>query len=217
MDRFRPLRRIQVESEPAKPAPAAAAAGGGDAQEDEPLAPAAALLMGAKVRRRAAVLRDCKGDYIGVPSDPCLAKILSKQGDNKVLFADKVLRFTQSGKMKRRILVITDFALYIVDPDADILKRRIALAAVDKLCISNLSDNFLAIIVPTEYDCLIASTRKKEIVDTIVKAIKSTSEYEPEVASSNRFEYHAAAEVTKEIAFEEVDGGIKTRITTKAK
>jgi hypothetical protein len=89
--------------------------------------------------------------------------------------------------MKRRILVITDFALYLVDPDADILKRRIALAAVDKLCISNLSDNFFAIIVPTEYDCLMASTRKKEIVNVIVKAIKSTSEFEPEVAFSNRY------------------------------
>jgi hypothetical protein len=32
-----------------------------------------------------------------------------------------------------------------------------------------------------------ASTRKKEIVDVIVKAIKSTSEFEPEVASSNRY------------------------------
>ena len=83
--------------------------------------------------------------------------------------------------------MITDFALYLVDPDADILKRRIALAAVDKLYISNLSDNFFAIIVPTEYDCLMASTRKKEIVNVIVKAIKSTSEYEPEVASSNRY------------------------------
>lgn len=89
--------------------------------------------------------------------------------------------------MKRRILVITDFALYLVDPDADILKRRIALTAVDKLCISKLSDNFFAIIVPTEYDCLMASTRKKEIVDIIIKAIKSNSEYQPQVASSNRY------------------------------
>uniref|UniRef100_J3L200 TH1 domain-containing protein n=2 Tax=Oryza brachyantha TaxID=4533 RepID=J3L200_ORYBR len=119
--------------------------------------------------------------------------------------------------MKRRILVITDFALYLVDPDADILKRRIALAAVDKLCISKLSDNFFAIIVPTEYDCLMASTRKKEIVDIIIKAIKSTSEYEPQVASSNRFEYHAAAEVIKEVEFEEAEGGVKTRIMHKAK
>jgi len=77
---------------------------------------------------------------------------------------------------------------------------------VDKLYISNLSDNFFAIIVPTEYDCLMASTRKKEIVNVIVKAIKSTSEYEPEVASSNRFEYHAAAEVIKVVEFEDADG-----------
>ncbi|EAY75007.1 hypothetical protein OsI_02906 [Oryza sativa Indica Group] len=219
MDRFRPLRRIQVDPEPAAaapPLPAAAAANGG-AGEDMSAAPAAGLLMASRVRRRSAVYRDCKGDYIGVPNDPCLTKILSKQGDNKVLFADKVLKFTQSGKMKRRILVITDFALYLVDPDADILKRRIALAAVDKLCISKLSDNFFAIIVPTEYDCLMASTRKKEIVDIIIKAIKSNSEYQPQVASSNRFEYHAAAEVIKEVEFEEAEGGVKTRITHKAK
>lgn len=77
MDRFRQLRPIQVEPEPAEP-PAAGA--GGDAEGDQSPAPAAGLLMGAKVRRRAAVYRDCKGDYIGVPNDPCLTKILSKQG-----------------------------------------------------------------------------------------------------------------------------------------
>jgi hypothetical protein len=71
--------------------------------------------------------------------------------------------------------------------------------------------------VPTEYDCLMASTRKKEIVDIIIKAIKSNSEYQPQVASSNRFEYHAAAEVIKEVEFEEAEGGVKTRITHKAK
>ena len=73
MDRFRPLRRIQVEPEPAEPPPAAA-----DGDESPP--PVAGLLMAAKVRRRAAVYRDCKGDYVGVPNDPCLTKILSKQG-----------------------------------------------------------------------------------------------------------------------------------------
>ncbi|XP_010924811.2 uncharacterized protein [Elaeis guineensis] len=173
------------------------------------------LFMGMKVRRRASIHRDCKGDYIGIPSDPFLSKMLSKQGDNTVLFADTVLKFTGSGKMKRRILVITDFAVYLVDPDADVLKRRIALAAVDKLCLSELSDNFLAIIIPTEYDLLMASTRKTEIVTMLVKATKSTSEYELEVVCSNRFEYNAAADMVKEVEFEEVDGGIRTRFTKK--
>jgi hypothetical protein len=78
MDRFRPLSRIQVEPGRVDPPPPTAAGGGGT--EEMVPAPAAGLLMGAKVRRRAAVYRDCKGDYIGVPNDPCLAKILSKQG-----------------------------------------------------------------------------------------------------------------------------------------
>ncbi|OVA06374.1 Myosin tail 2 [Macleaya cordata] len=161
--------------------------------------------MGVKVRRRASLHRDYRGDYLDVPSQPSLMKILDKQGDRKVLFADKVLKFTGSGKMKRRVLLITDFAIYIVDPESGSLKRRIALAAVDKLCLSELSDNFFAIIIPSEYDILMASTRKSEIVTVLVDATKSTSDYELEVGFSNTFEYHAAAELIKEVQFEEVE------------
>ncbi|PIN21210.1 hypothetical protein CDL12_06091 [Handroanthus impetiginosus] len=117
--------------------------------------------------------------------------------------------------MKRRILLITDFAIYIVDPDTDMLKRRIALAAVEKLCLSELKDNFFAIIILTKYDLLMASTRKTEIVTVLVDATKSASDYELEVSQSNRFEYNAAAEVVKEVQFDEVEGGVKTRILQK--
>ncbi|XP_022764244.1 myosin IB heavy chain-like isoform X1 [Durio zibethinus] len=171
--------------------------------------------MGIKVRRKASLRREYKGDYLDVPSRPFLMKILRKQGDKQVLFADKILKFTSSGKMKRRILMITDFAIYIVDPDTDVLKRRIALAAVDKMCLSELSDNFFAIIIPTEYDLLMASTRKTEIVTVLVEATKSASEYELEVVFSNRFEYNASADLIKEVQFEEVEGGVRTRIVRK--
>ncbi|XP_009628883.1 uncharacterized protein LOC107823343 [Nicotiana tabacum] len=171
--------------------------------------------MGVKVRRKASILRDYVGDYLDVPSRPYLMKILEKQGDKKVLFADKVLKFTGSGKMKQRILLITDFAVYIVDPDCGALKRRIALAAVEKLCLSELSDNFFAIIIPTEYDLLMASTRKTEVVTTLVEATKSQSDYELDVLFSNRFEYNASSVLIKEVQFEEVEGGVKTRILRK--
>lgn len=171
--------------------------------------------MGVKVRREASRHRDYRGDYIDVPSRPSLMKIIRKQGDDKVLFADKVLKFTASGKMKQRILIITDFAIYMVDPETDTLKRRIALAAVDKFCLSELSDNFLAIIIPTEYDMLLASTRKTQIVTVLVEANKSTSDYELEVVFSNSFEYNASADLVKEVQFEEVEGGVRTRIVWK--
>ncbi|KAL4574783.1 hypothetical protein LXL04_021621 [Taraxacum kok-saghyz] len=170
---------------------------------------------GGKVRRRASIARSFKGDYVDVRSKPYLMKILEKQGDRGVIFADKVLKFTGSGKMKRRILIITDSALYVVDSETYTLKRRIALAAVEKLCLSELSDNFISVIVPTEYDLLMASTRKTEIVSLLVESMKTTSNYELEVHLSNRFEYHATAEIIKEIQFEEVEGGIRTRIVNK--
>ncbi|XP_073138088.1 uncharacterized protein [Henckelia pumila] len=173
------------------------------------------LFVGIKDGWKSSRLRDCTGDYINVRSRPYLMKLLEKQGDRKVLFADKVLKFTCSGKMKLRFLLITDFAIYIVDPDTDSLKRRIALAAVEKLCSSELCDNFLAIIIPTEYDLLMASTRKTEIVAVFVETTKSASDYELEVSRSNRFEYNAAAEVVKEVQFEEAEGGVRTKIVRK--
>ncbi|XP_011007938.1 PREDICTED: myosin IB heavy chain-like isoform X1 [Populus euphratica] len=172
-------------------------------------------VTGVKVLRQASRHRDIKGDYLDVLSHSYLMKIFQKQGDKQVLFADKVLKFTASGKMKHRILLITDFALYIIDPETNALKRRIALAAVEKTCLSELSDNFLAIIIPTEYDLLMASTRKTEIVAVLVEATKSASDFELEVVFSNSFEYNADAELVKEIQFEEVEGGVKTRITRK--
>lgn len=88
--------------------------------------------------------------------------------------------------MKRRILIIADFAIYVVHPETHTLKRRIALAAVEKLSLSELNDNFFAVIVPTEYDLLMASTRKTEIVSVLVESMKSASNYELEVHLSNR-------------------------------
>ncbi|KAL9412408.1 hypothetical protein AB3S75_045938 [Citrus x aurantiifolia] len=226
MDRYRPNRRVQIEeSEPPKYDDVEDEdQDGGDDDEDNSnrLRPSENNVtedqepfMGIKVRRKASLHRDYKGDYLDVASHPYLMKILQKQGDKQVLFADKILKFTGSGKMKRRILLITDFAIYLVDPETDALKRRIALAAVEKMCLSELSDNFFAIIIPSEYDLLMASTRKTEIVTVLVQATKGASE-ELEVAFSNSFEYHAAAELVKEVVFEEVEGGIKTRILTKS-
>ncbi|CAL0308674.1 unnamed protein product [Lupinus luteus] len=171
--------------------------------------------MGIKVRRNASRHRDYKGDYLDVHSYPFLLNLFNKQGDKHVLFADKLLKFTASGKIKRCVLMITDFAIYIVDTEVGALKRRIAIAAVDKICLSEFSDNFFALIIPTEYDLLMASTRKTEIVTILGEAIKNASDFDLGVVFSNRFEYNAASDLVKEIQFENVEGGVKTRILRK--
>ncbi|XP_010442888.1 PREDICTED: myosin IB heavy chain isoform X2 [Camelina sativa] len=170
---------------------------------------------GGKVRRKASRFREHRGDYLHVSTRPGLMRILEKQGDTSILFADKVLKFTGSGKMKRRIFILTDFAIYLIDPETEAMTRRIALAAVEKMCLSKLSDNFFAIIIPTEYDLFMASTRKTELVQVMVDVTKSASDYELEVLLSNRFEYNASASLVKEVSFQESEGGIKTKFLWK--
>ncbi|GAB2265085.1 hypothetical protein Dimus_000152 [Dionaea muscipula] len=154
---------------------------------------------------------DPAGDYLGVSSKPYLMKILGKQGDQQVLFADKVLKYSGKGKIKRRILIVSEFAIYIVDPFTNALKRRVALAAVDKILMSELHDHFIAIHIPTEYDILLASTRKTEIATKLVEATKGSPDYELQVIRSNGFEYNPSAELVKDVHTELVEGRLRTR------
>eukprot|EP00249_Psilotum_nudum_P002299 c15267_g1_i2 orf=468-1076(-) len=162
--------------------------------------------MGMKVRRRSSMYRQYKGDYINVSSNQQILKILSKHGDKQVLFADRVVKVNKEGMIKQQILVITEISIYILEPKWCNLKRRIALSTVEKVCLSELNDNFFAIIVPREYDCLLASTRKSEIVTVLVEAMKKISDDSLEVVFSNSFEFYIDSENIREVKFEVVEG-----------
>lgn len=168
--------------------------------------------MGMKVRRRSSMYRQYHGDYLNVPSNQQIVKLLSKQGDKQVLFADSLMKINRDGQIRRRILVITDVALYTLDNRWCNLKRRISLSAIDRLCLSELNDNFFAIIVPSEYDCLLASTRKSEIVTVLVDALKNITSTPLEVSFANRFEYRVDCDTSRIVQFEQAEGGVKTRI-----
>lgn len=171
--------------------------------------------MGIKARRKTSMNRQFRGDYLNVASNQVILKLLEKQGDRHVLFADSVVKLSRSGKVKRQVFMITDVAAYILDAQWGNLKRRISLQAIEKVCLSELSDNFFAIIVPSEYDNLLASTRKTEIVTVLVEATKKVMGNPLEVVFSNRFEYYVGSDSVREVIFEQVEGGVKTRFVQK--
>lgn len=177
--------------------------------------------MGMKVRRRSSMYRVFSADYLDVPANATLVKLLSKQGDKQVLFADSVMKVNRKCKLVRRVLIVTDVAIYILDSTFYRLKHRIPLQNIENLSLSELSDNFFAISVPSEYDCLMASTRKSEIVTVLVEAVRQlinspSPENELQVKFSNSFEYYIDAEHIREVHFEPVEGGgIKTRFVDK--
>lgn len=168
--------------------------------------------MGVKARRRSSAYQQFHCDYLNVPSNHQILKVLTKQGYKRVLFADGIMKVTRDGQMKRQIIVITDIALYILDYRWCNLKRFISLSAIDQLYLSELNDNFLAIIVPTEYDLFLASTRKSEIVTALVNAPR-TRNTSVQVSFANRFQYRVDSKISRIVHFEEAEGGVKTIIS----
>ena len=95
MERLRSHRRVQIEdSKPTRY--------DDDDDEEEPSSRGSIKLrpseknvtedqepfMGVKVRRRASLHRDYKGDYLDVPSQPFLMKLLGKQGERCLIWFD---------------------------------------------------------------------------------------------------------------------------------
>lgn len=50
-------------------------------------------------------------------------------GDRQVLFADNVMKLNRSAKLVRRVLIITEVAMYILDSDFYRMRHRFALQA----------------------------------------------------------------------------------------
>jgi hypothetical protein len=81
------------------------------------------------VSRKSFVQRFFSADYIDVPANAQILKLLSKQGDRQVLFADNVMKLNRSAKLVRRVLIITEVAMYILDSDFYRMRHRFALQA----------------------------------------------------------------------------------------
>lgn len=174
---------------------------------------ARAAMAAARSGKRPSLQKVFRGDYLNLAANESIVKLLSRQGDNLVLFADVIMKVSKQCRMSKRILIITDSALYILGADIFLLKRRIPLHSISELCLSELNDNFFAVIVPAEFDCLLASTRKTEIVTVLVEATKKLIPDGLPVTFSNRFEYSVDPETTRLVQFEKVNGGVSTTIS----
>ncbi|KAH7830520.1 Unconventional myosin tail [Monocercomonoides exilis] len=173
------------------------------------------FFMGMKERRRSSDTKAPLGDLLKLKLNSSVMKMIGKTGDTDILFSDEIVKVNKRLKTQKRILLITDLAVYNLTPGNFKLKRRIALQDLGSVNLSCLSDNFFALRVPTEYDYLMVSTRKIEIVLTLVEAYKKHLHSDLPVNFSNAFEYRIDEKTIREIRFIEVDGGVSTQIYTK--
>ncbi|GAM20151.1 hypothetical protein SAMD00019534_033260 [Acytostelium subglobosum LB1] len=134
-----------------------------------------ARFMGKKKRRCSSVSKVFLGDFLSLSKNITILKMISRYGDNQILFSDVLIKVNKRNKMQERIIIITDKALYNVQPDDYKLKRRISISSFSALSMSTLEDNFIVIHVHSEYDYVLISGRKIEIATVLVEAFYKQS------------------------------------------
>ena len=122
------------------------------------------VYKGAKVRRRVSIDRKFYGDYVSSfkSFDP---KRLPDP--SAIKFFDEVQKVNENFKVQTRYLIITEKNLCYLDPGLKHIKGCVALADVESISVSSLSDNYFCIHVSSGMDLLISSEKKTEILTAL--------------------------------------------------
>lgn len=156
------------------------------------------------------------GDYLKAMTRSGLEAVLKEKNDTEVLFSDIILKVNRKNKVQERVFILTSQAIYNIEPGSNKLKRRIPLTSLGSVSMSKLNDNWFALHVPSEYDYLMISSKKTEIVTALQSAWNKVKSKDLTVNLSNKFTYKIDTTTIREIQFTRVDNGVTTQIFTKA-
>lgn len=159
------------------------------------------VFTGRKMRRRSSFDREYLGDYLRLAETANVKKLFKQYGDKGLLFSGNVDKINKTGKRQQRVLLISDKAIYNVDPEHFRVKRRIPLDDIDGVSLSSLTDGFFVMHVPKEYDYMYDSDKKTEIVDILSEAISRNLGRDIRVNIGDKFEYSPNGREIKNIAF----------------
>lgn len=92
--------------------------------------------------------------------------------------------------VQNRIMIITDEAIYNVDPNSYQINRRIPLTSLGGISVSQMRDGFFVLHVPEEYDYLHVSSNKTEIIKCIRDQYKKLTGKTLPLHVSNKLVYY---------------------------
>lgn len=118
-------------------------------------------------------------DYLALGNNKNLEKMLAKFNredattKEEVKFSDMMVKINRRDKPQERVILVTAKAMYNLLPsDVTKCKRRIPLALIDSVTVSEVSDEFV-VHVPGEYDYRMMSLHKNEVVQTLCDEYES--------------------------------------------
>lgn len=119
---------------------------------------------GKKLRRKNSIHKKYYGDYVHLQNSDWFKQMQADYGDQYVSFSSIVSKYNKNYRKQERLLVVTDRAVYNLDPNGYITKRRIEMRRVRGLIVSPLTDGFFILRIPDEYDYVFESSKKTEIL-----------------------------------------------------
>jgi myosin-1 len=158
------------------------------------------VFSGRKVRNKTSIDREYVGDYLRFENNPNLKNILKQFGDKKILFSANISKVNKKFKQQERILVITEDAVYNIEPNQFSVQRRMKLDEIEGVSVSSLPDGYFCLHMPGSYDYLLASDKKTEIIDLLTKE-KERKGKQLQVNVGDKFEYSPSGSDVQSVSF----------------
>jgi myosin I len=99
-----------------------------------------------------------------------------KFGDSDVHFSSQVSKYNKKYKQQERILMITDKALYSLEPSGYLVNRRIPLFHLRSISVSPYTDGFFIIQIEEEDgDYVLESNKKTEILKVLAEQYSNST------------------------------------------
>ncbi|KAJ6240666.1 hypothetical protein M0813_23764 [Anaeramoeba flamelloides] len=169
-----------------------------------------------KSRRRSSAMKEYYGNYLRIDNKKAVKNLMQKNKDTKVIFCDTVAKINKRNKVQERALLITDLNVYNLNPSSFQILRKISIVQLSSITLSTFEDNFFVLGVDEEYDYLIVSSRKTEIVCCLLECAKKLNKT-IDVRFKNNFDYQASEGVIRELRFRSTDEGVSTEVYQRRK
>ena len=177
--------------------------------------------LGVKERRRSSSAKVTLGDDLRMATDALGAKSLAKHGISVVVFSAHCLKVNRRDELKRRILVVSDVGVLLMDERTKRIRRKFAWKDLKCVRMSVYADDFFALVAPDEYDVLCACNRKTEAIVAMREMWKryhrnagtgvvvdgENGGVELLVEASEKFTFMASATRERRVEFVRVGGG----------
>ncbi|KAJ3435426.1 hypothetical protein M0812_19614 [Anaeramoeba flamelloides] len=174
------------------------------------------LLAGKKDRRRSSATKEFHGNYLRLENKKNIQNMMKKNRDSRIVFCDTIAKINKRNKVQERVLLITNRNIYNLDPSSYKLLRKIEINKLTAITMSTLPDNFFVLGVRDEYDYLIVSSRKTEILSCIIDCCKRLSHI-VEIRFMDNFNYRITEGVRRELRFRLTNEGVSTQLFQRQK